>query len=100
MLSFIEIGVPAAELQLRQPPYRVKKWSKNRFFCNNSLTSATFKAKLVHSYRSMKHLFLEKYSLKSKCPQRLGRGSNEKFESFSKNSRKSASISGGLKIIL
>src|SRR5438045_1969174 len=99
MRSFIEIRAPAAELQLRQPPYRVKKWPKNRFFCNNSLTSATFKAKLAHSYRSIKHLFLEKYSLKSKCPLRLGRGSNEKFESSSKNSRKSTNISGGLKII-
>jgi len=99
MLSFIEIGAPAEELQLRQPPHRVKKWPKNRFFCNNSLTSATFKAKLVLSYRSMKHLFLEKYSLKSKHPLRLGRGSNEKFESFSKDFRKSTNVSGGLKIV-
>ena len=51
MLSFIEIGGSAEKLQLHQPPYRVKKWSKNRFFCNNSSASAVSSAKLVYPYR-------------------------------------------------
>ncbi len=68
MLSFIEIGGSAEKLHLREPPYRVKKWSKNRFFCNNSSASAHFKAILVHPYRYYEALKLcEKFEEKRAC---------------------------------
>ncbi len=68
MLSFVEIGASAEKLQFHQPPYRVKKWSKNRFFCNKSSASGHFNAILIHPYRYYVALKLgERFGEKRAC---------------------------------
>jgi hypothetical protein len=74
VLSFIEIGGSAEKLQLRQPPYRVKKWPKNRFFCNKSSASGHFKAILVHPYRYYEALKLCERFGKKRASARAGSG--------------------------